>query len=461
VLTNRSVINEKETVDLFGLVEMLHEHVTEALCAEVFARVREKERQREWSLHALAWFWMSVTLRAPKALSHALGESRRGGDSMLPAVEASSEAFFEKCKDLRPDFFSELFAALGPRLREQACSNYAAPMAHLKRHFAQIWVMDGSQLDQVARKLKITWKVNGAILPGRIMALYDLFRGINQALVFEPDAARNENLLAKEALPLIPEGTLILADRLYGTAGYFQELGKRKLWGLFRRHGTTKVYVLKTLNLQENGGFVIEDLLVEAGCGANGVAKQTLRLIRYREGKKRLELFTNVLDPAKLCAQDAVELYRWRWSVERMFFDLKEVLNLKRFYAGNPNAIAMQVYAAAIVYNAFRIIQGRIARRHHLEPEQISPAKLFPKVAAVSTKLSYKEEAYVEMKRANPAVSLIKPDWRKGGFGTTTLGEIVVRKKKKPRTKGRPNPSHIWKSWRKIRGGAKLLAKLS
>jgi len=27
-----------------------------------------------------------------------------------------------------------------------------------------------------------------------------------------------------------------------------------------------------------------------------------------------------------------------------MFFDLKEVLNLKHFYAANPNAVAMQVY---------------------------------------------------------------------------------------------------------------------
>ncbi len=41
-----------------------------------------------------------------------------------------------------------------------------------------------------------------------------------------------------------------------------------------------------------------------------------------------------------------------------MFFDLKEVLNLKRLYTADPNAVAMQVYTAAIVYNALRAAQS-------------------------------------------------------------------------------------------------------
>jgi len=65
-----------------------------------------------------------------------------------------------------------------------------------------------------------------------------------------------------------------------------------------------------------------------------------------------------VLAPTRLSAEEALDLYPYRWSVERMFFDLKEVLNLNRLYAANPNAVAMQVYAAAIVYNALRVAQS-------------------------------------------------------------------------------------------------------
>ena len=35
----------------------------------------------------------------------------------------------------------------------------------------------------------------------------------------------------------------------------------------------------------------------------------------------------DVLAPVRLSVEEALDLYPYRWSVERMFFDLKEVLN--------------------------------------------------------------------------------------------------------------------------------------
>jgi hypothetical protein len=43
----------------------------------------------------------------------------------------------------------------------------------------------------------------------------------------------------------------------------------------------------------------------------------------------------------------------------------------------------MQVYAAAIVYNALRVAQSDGAAQVGWEPERLSPAKFFPKVATV------------------------------------------------------------------------------
>jgi hypothetical protein len=34
-------------------------------------------------------------------------------------------------------------------------------------------------------------------------------------------------------------------------------------------------------------------------------------------------VLTNVLAPTRLSAEEALDLYPYRWSVERMFFDLK------------------------------------------------------------------------------------------------------------------------------------------
>ena len=56
-----------------------------------------------------------------------------------------------------------------------------------------------------------------------------------------------------------------------------------------------------------------------------------MRWLRWRKGRERWELLTNVVGPEQLSVIDALRLYPWRWKVERGF-DLKEVLNLHRSY---------------------------------------------------------------------------------------------------------------------------------
>jgi hypothetical protein len=112
---------------------------------------------------------------------------------------------------------------------------------------------------------------------------------------------------------------------------------------------------------------------------------------------------------AQASAAEALSLYPHRWTIERLFFDLKEVLNLNRVYAANPNAVAMQVYAAGCVYNAMRVAQAEVAAAAGLAPEAISPAKFFPKMAAACHAYALFELWFLEARRANPGQRLRKP----------------------------------------------------
>ena len=116
---------------------------------------------------------------------------------------------------------------------------------------------------------------------------------------------------------------------------------------------------------------------MRAGTGRSVRSRKSLRWIRWRHGRTCHEVLTNVLAPERLAAPEAVALYTARWSVERMYFDLKEVLNLNRIYAANPNAVAMQVYAAGLVYNAMRVAQADAAAVAAC-PVSTSPAKFSP-----------------------------------------------------------------------------------
>lgn len=167
-----------------------------------------------------------------------------------------------------------------------------------------------------------------------------------------------------------------------------------------------------------------------------------------------------MLTPARLTAEEALDLYPYRWSVERMFFDLKEVLNLNRLYAANPNAVAMQVYAAAIVYNAMRVAQSEGAAQVGVPPEEISPAKFFPKLA-VACHLYVQEQQWERRltrggHRRHPCLI------RRRGWVHTAFATVHVERRSEHRRKRRFCPARRhWKSLAHVRGGPRLLAKLS
>ena len=443
-----------QAVNLLGIVEFLHEHLTRSLCNSVFKKTRSKERERKWTLFALARFWTAVIIRAPESLTQALTEAVNGKDNMMPKVGASPEAFFKKAKNTRWTFFYKLYQAFTRSVLPEAPRAYARSLGPLWERFPEIRILDGSRCDQIAHRLKILWKEKGVILPGCLTAVYDLARGITTNLIFSPDAAQHEFLRVESCLEGLPRGTLLMGDRAYGLPKFFRKLKdkNRGLFGLCRRNKTVKIRVLRVLSRWQGGRTFLEDALVEAGSGQTG-AKVTLRIIRYRRQGIRRDLVTNVLDPKKLSAKEALTLYPFRWKIERIFFDLKEVLNLHSFYAANANAVAMQIYAAAIVHSAFRVAQARIAEEQEITPEIISPAKLFPRLAVASDAVVKIELYRIELYRLNPGISLVEPNIARMKFARTTLGAILVEKRKGNRKKRKFHPARRrWKSLAHVSG---------
>jgi hypothetical protein len=447
-------------IDLIRVMDLLQAHITSALCRTVFRRVRLTERQRVWTLDALVRFWTAVILRAPPALSHALLDTLDDRDPLFPRIVATPEAFFQRCRDLRPAFFAEVFRRFTQSLLPEVPPRYAAPLAPVRNRFADILMVDGSRLAAIAHRLKLLWNERAVVLPGCLLGVYDLGRGLCRALYFDADAAASEMARAKAALAEIARDTLLVGDRLYSTADFFGALKRQGCWGLFRRNRRLGLRKLQRLRKRRHLGGCLEDWLVQAGSGVSAPA-QTLRWIRWRRGQTRYELLTNVLDPERLAASEALALYPYRWRIERMYFDLKEVLNLNRIYAANPNAVAMQVYAAGIVYNAMRVAQGEVAEAVGIAPEEISPAKFYPKMAAACQTYVVAQQWERTVRRLNPRLRFRMIDWRTQRWASVPLAAIRVERRKGPRRKRRYCPARRhWKSLVHVRGGRKL-TKLS
>lgn len=447
----------KDTVvDFSATLSTILDHLDEALCNEVFDQVRDKERQREWTLFLLAKFWIAVVLEAPPALSHALAKTRFGdGTGLLPAVGASDAAFSQRCKTLSSSFFQILYIEFIERLLKDSKPCYCSKLAGLRKRFASVFVIDGSRIDRIAHRLKILWNEKAVVLPGCLTAVYDLFHGVALQIWFDGDAAASEYNRAVAVCQTLPEGTLLLGDRLYCALDLFDILDQQKCFGVFRRTKTITIKKVERLSRSiEPEGAVIEDWLVEAGTGER---KRSLRMVVLKQAGKIRSALTNALDPRTLSAEEVVQLYPRRWQIERLFFDLKEVLNLSKLYAANPNAVAMQLFATAMVHAAFRITQGRLSLKAKIPPEKISPAKLFPRLALACISLIEFEFCFLETCKANRHVTLRKPNPRVARNQRAMLSVLLVDTRNPKRRRKKYSPERAkWKSLRRIRGGRKL-----
>lgn len=443
-------------VDLTAPLALILANLDEALCEQVFHDVRTTERQRDWTFYFLARFWLAVVLEAPPALSHLLERTRTGdGTGLLPAVTATNGAFYQRCKALSPVFFEVLYQEFIDRISKEAPLAYCSKLARFQERFTSVQVIDGSRLDAIAHRLKILQKEKAVVLPGCLTAQYDLFRGIAVGLWFDADAAASEFKRAMLIAETLAPGTLLLGDRLYCTLQLFDLLTLKESFGVFRRARSIKLKKLKLLSKETlPTGACLEDWLVEAS--ADGTQRTLRQIVLTHKGNRRSAL-TNALKPELLSARDIAELYPRRWQVERLFYDVKEVLNLHEFYAANPNAVAMQVFATAMLHAAFRVTQARIAKKASVVPERLSPAKLFPRLAVAAISLVEFEFCFRETQKANPRLKLKKPSPSVVRNGKVRLGALLVEPRNPKRRRRKFNKERAkWKSFKHVRGGRKL-----
>jgi Transposase DDE domain len=257
------------------------------------------------------------------------------------------------------------------------------------------------------------------------VAVYDLGRGLCRHLRFSADAFVSELRQAQAAVADLPADTLVVGDRAFGHPLFFAHLQQHGCWGVVRRNRVVKLQRVRCLGRTRGADGELTDWEVRAGTGRT-VPPQPLRWIRWRHGRTCYEVLTNVLAPERLSAAEAIALYTARWSVERMYFDLKDVLNLNRVYAANPNAVAMQVYAAGLVYNAMRVAQADAAAALGLAPEQLSPAKLYPRLAA-ACHLYFGAQLWEHaMRQLNPSRRLRWIDWHQQPWATVPVAAVTV-----------------------------------
>jgi hypothetical protein len=441
-------------------LSVVWKHLTESLCEEVFAATRNRERQRKWTLFSLVWFWIGLLQSRYSSQTRALLEAR-AGSPLFPHVDASPEAFFQKVQAVRPVFFRNIFRAYTERLKSEAQPCFEEELPVAARTFPAVFAIDGSRLEKVGRLLKVARHTSKAILPGSMEAVYDLRRGLLHELYFDPDGCVGEITMFEQVLPSIPRRSLMLNDRYYAKPKIWKAVAERGIWMVSRYNRTVKKHRVGVIGRVRSSKLCVDDYLVDMGGSQAGSTAVRLRWVRIWGRGFNITLITNVLEPTVLTAQQLMVLYRRRWSVERMYLAMKDVLELNHLYNCSPAAVGQQVYATAILYNTLRASQGQIAEVADLAPEALSVDKLFPTLIdhyVKATYIAFGAEGMFERMRAKhprlrrPEVAIEHPTLRVR-IRDHLLEKRNERRRRRRFCKGRARAT----SYNKVPGAKKLL----
>src|SRR6266581_2344236 len=180
--------------------------------------------------------------------------------------------------------------------------------------------------DPVTRRLPLlraARKGDAVLLPGKLVALFDVRLQQWRAIEYVAQASQNCKKHARAMLKYVSQGALILAD--LGSFGFewFDELTDAGYAWVSRWREQTS-YTIVHIYYQDADTF---DGLIWLGA-YDTLAAHVVRLVRFRVGGVIRQYLTNVRDPRLLPLREIAPLYMRRWDIELGFLTPKPYLGL-------------------------------------------------------------------------------------------------------------------------------------
>ena len=214
----------------------------------------------------------------------------------------------------------------------------------------------------------------------RLVTLVEL--GVHQPLAAAAGpASQGELTLAAKLWSRVPDHSLVIGDRLFGTPRTLhqalQAWAGRDVACLVRIRKNLKVRIVETLT---DGSAVVE-VKVPAAAGAPATSLQ-LREIRAegvgRDGRNfSLRLWTTLLDAQLYPALELARQYAQRWEQEIYYRELKLDVRSSSLLTSHTLETALQELAALVLAMAV-VAQVRVATAEHLgvSPRRVSFLKI-------------------------------------------------------------------------------------
>ncbi len=275
----------------------------------------------------------------------------------LPPLKVTQQALSERLSTFPAELFLRILTAVLPLMQQRwlARQRPCPPeIAWAQARYPQVWVVDGSTLDALIRKVGLLREALVHPLAGRMMALLELGSRLPRQIWYTPDPDTHDQGFWPEILAALPAGALLIFDLGYTNFHVFVQLTLTHVTFITRAKRNLAYQVIRTFQQTAQ----VHDRLIWIGKDAT---RQHVRLIEVLYRGAWYRYLTNELDPLVLPPAYVVALYWQRWRIEDAYAIVKRLLGLAYFWTGAENGVCLQLWATWLLYAVLADLTDAVA----------------------------------------------------------------------------------------------------
>lgn len=230
----------------------------------------------------------------------------------------------------------------------------------------RIRVLDGNHLSATEHRLEPLRDTWAAPLPGTILVVMDPELNLASDVFLTPDGHAQERSLLDDVLQTVREKDLWIADRNFCTLKFLFEIAAKQAFFLIRQHGQIKGRLKGRRRYigDSSTGKVYEQALELTYAGQTRTMRRITVELRQptRDGDMVLHLIANL--PEEVSAVQCAELYRKRWSIETLFYEVTQTLECEIKTLCYPPAALFVFCLALMAANAVAVLKAALRATH-------------------------------------------------------------------------------------------------
>lgn len=338
---------------------LTHSYIGSELGA-LFEANREKQYEYLAGFQCIAATVADVALNFSDNFNQAYKEHKE-------ELAVSRQSFYAKTRGVEPAVSESLISHSAKQTIEMQDALGFHPWELLAGY--RCFAVDGNVLAKSDKRLKVLREVNGAPLPGKLVARFDLQRQVfDRTYVLLDGHAQESNCCDRIVADMGPKDVLI-ADRHYCIVSLLTQLGLAGSFFVIRHHGRLKGVLLgkrERMGRCSTGVVYQQAMRLAAANDALTVRRITVELDKpTRDGDKMIHVLSNL--PDQVSAIAVADAYRHRWQEETAFNILKMTLTCEQSAIGHPQAAALLFCISVMAFNLRQAIFAALYATHDEE----------------------------------------------------------------------------------------------